>query len=104
MSNSELKQMRVLCIILKNFIKYHKLYYFKHCYNNLLDIIDIIDSDLSNEKKSKLIIEKYKNLYPPHNGLDECYVFDNNFEMMKEINAPFGEAQDKAWDIMRKYV
>lgn len=104
MSEYEFLQLKELCVIMKDFIKENKLYDFRFHYNNLLDIIDIIDSSLSNNKRLELVTERYKYLYPGHGGIDECYAYDNDFEKMKRINSVFKKAKNKAWNIMKEYI
>lgn len=66
--------------------------------------INIIESDLSDMEKGKMVIGYYKALFLTKGGLSEYNIWDNNFEKRKEINKPLDDIRDSLWMVMKKYI
>lgn len=104
MTKGELASLKSLFLDLKNIMEKYTRCVQRVQLNYVYDIIDIIDSNLSENDKVGLIIENYNSLYPPYGGLRELYVQDDDFQVMRAVNIKLGDIQNKIWDIMQNYV
>ncbi|MFC4620535.1 hypothetical protein ACFO4N_17730 [Camelliibacillus cellulosilyticus] len=69
--------------------------------NNILSTIDN-QSFETIEKKMSMLRQMNDALYPPRNGLDEFFVWDDDFNRRKQLNTPLNNAKNLTWSILNR--
>jgi hypothetical protein len=69
----------------------------------IMDILDIIDSDIDEEQKFAEVKSRYKDLYlrAAKGGLSEFYIHRDDFEERKALNEPLDNIDDMLWDMFQ---
>ncbi len=70
-------------------------------YKTIESAISFLEADNTDEEKEDCIILSYKLLYPVRGGLSEFYIWNNNFELRRELNAPLERIHNELWEIVK---
>lgn len=104
MTEQELARLREICIQLgKTIQKYGEKYYLSQI-KTLYDIVQCIDADIDVKEKTKYILDRYRVLYPPHGGLNEFYIQDDDFTTRLKLNEPLDALKEDLWGIIKAYI
>lgn len=104
MTEQELSRLREICIQLRKTIqKYGEKYYLSQI-KALYDIVQCIDADMDEKEKTKYILDRYRVLYPPHGGLSEFYIQDDDFATRLKLNEPLDALKEDLWKIIKSYI
>ncbi len=104
MGEDDLKNLKEPFIRLKELVKMYGGKHYSIQIGIIEDIIDCINSDLSNNEKSEYVIRNYKNLFPPYGGLSDFYIHHDSYDERLKLNKPLDEINNKLWSIIKKYV
>ncbi|BDR59375.1 hypothetical protein [Xylocopilactobacillus apicola] len=67
----------------------------------LNEIIQIINSDMEENKKDDLIKDMSRSIFPVRGGLTDFYVWDSDESIRIKINQSISDLINKIWDLMR---
>lgn len=103
MTEKELKELRDAIIQLGKLVqRYGKKHYMPQL-KLLSKMLETIDSDLDNKKKTEYLAYCYQTLFPAKGSLTDFYIHDD-YETRKKLNAPLDEVVAKMEEIIRPYL
>lgn len=72
----------------------------------LMDIIGKIKEIGDNPDKDLLkeLSRTYLDLYPPHGGLSDFFLWDDDFKIREAINEEYSKVAATLWDFFKKYL
>ena len=73
-------------------------------YQTLLDAIDVLEADYSDEDKEDCIVTCYKRLYPGRAGLSEFFIYREDFEERSALNEPLSRIQHELWEMVKNKI
>lgn len=104
MTEKELKELRDAIIRLGKLVqRYGKKHYMPQL-KLLSKMLETIDSDLDNRKKTEYLAYCYQMLFPAKGGLTDFYIHEDDYEIRRKRNVPLDEAVIKMEEIIRPYL
>jgi hypothetical protein len=73
--------------------------------NQICLIVDLLEESRNTESEDTLLnrIKKLNDiLYPPRGGLEESYIWSDDFDKRIELNKPLDHAKERTWNILNK--
>ncbi|EUJ42263.1 hypothetical protein PRIP_16897 [Listeria riparia FSL S10-1204] len=49
------------------------------------------------------VVRLHRSLYPPREGLSDFFIWDDDFQKRRELNAPLEKILEDIWAILKKY-
>ena len=93
-----------LFVDLENYLKKYVDNSIRASYRIVVDTVEILSSELSDDVKRQTVICNYKKLFPGKGALSEFYVWDNDFETRKNLNKPFESIHNELWLLVKDYI
>lgn len=104
MTNQELDELRDIFYELGKLVQRYGGKYYTIQLNIIMGIIECIDSEATKEEKTVYVLERYKALSTPRDGLSDFYIHDDDFHTRLELNKPLDGLKERLWEIMKQYV
>lgn len=103
-TNRDLKKLKILFPELLNFLEQYGNARIKPQMSTIATIIDYINNSNDGAKtKIMYVVKLHRSLYPPREGLSDFFVWDDDFQKRRELNAPLEKILEDIWSILKKY-
>lgn len=77
-------------------------------YNGVLNIlmgqVKCIDSDENDDEKIQYLVNGYKRVFISRGGLSDFVIYDEDFQLRKQLNEKYNDEVKKVWAIMKDYI
>lgn len=77
-------------------------------YNGMLNIlmgqVKCIGSDENDDEKIQYLVDSYKRLFIYKGGLSDFVIYDEDFQLRKQLNEKYNDEIKKIWAIMKGYI
>lgn len=104
LKNDEILQLRTSYIEIGKLVQKYGYGQYNGVLKILMGQVNCIDSDENDDEKMQYLIESYNRLFISRGGLSDFIIYDENFEVRKQLNEKFNEEVKRVWLIMKEYI